>query len=217
VSAADPRLLGAVLAGGASSRFGTPKWRVAVAGQSMGARAVAALTPSTARVVAISYDPEVAGLGIEVRGDVSPGLGPLGGIQTALAWAQDLGLQGAVVLACDLPLVNASLVRELVTEWRGEDAVFTAGPAGAEPLCALYAAAALPAIDDALARGDPSPSRLLSGLNSRRLPMARARRAAGLENPFLNVNTKEEWAAADRTLRERDGSGAAGSLRHYHM
>jgi molybdopterin-guanine dinucleotide biosynthesis protein A len=200
---ARARVLGAVLAGGASSRFGAPKWRVPVAGQTMGARAVAALAPSCARVVAISSDPAVAELGVEVRPDVESGQGPLGGIRTALSWARELSLEGAIVLACDLPLVSAPVVRALFDEWQEEDTVVPEGAGGAEPLCAIYAIRILPIVEAALAAGELSPSRLLRELHPRRLSLERARRASGFEDPFLNVNTKETCAMAEELLREQ--------------
>jgi molybdopterin-guanine dinucleotide biosynthesis protein A len=210
--------LGAVLAGGASLRFGEPKWRVDVAGETMGARAIAALRPSTAQVVAISGDPAVASLGVEVRPDLVAGQGPLGGVRTALVCASERALDGAFVLACDLPLVTASLVHAIVAAWRTEDVVVTTGPAGAEPLCALYSLTALPGIERALARGELSPSRLLEDdLDVRRLSLEEARAAAGVEDPFLNVNTRADRARAEDLLRRTIRAGLAGSSDAYHM
>jgi molybdopterin-guanine dinucleotide biosynthesis protein A len=217
-AAGRPHLLGAVLAGGASTRFGAPKWRVQLAGQTLGERAVAALRPSTAQVVAISSDPEVASLGVEVRADLVAGQGPLGGIRTALVWAAERSLAGAFVLACDLPLVTAPLVQALVSAWQGSDAVVTVGPAGSEPLCALYSLTALPRIESALERGELSPSRLLmSELEVHRLAMEVARDASGIQAPFLNVNTRADWELAEELLRRTPRSGLAGSADAYHM
>jgi molybdopterin-guanine dinucleotide biosynthesis protein A len=81
------RVLGIVLAGGASARFGSPKWSAELAGRSLGARAVAALEPNTARVGVVANDPSLRALGVEVRADLEPGKGPLGALHTALAWA----------------------------------------------------------------------------------------------------------------------------------
>jgi molybdopterin-guanine dinucleotide biosynthesis protein A len=169
----------------------------------MGARAVAALVPSCATVVAISSDPAVAELGVEVRRDVESGQGPLGGIRTALAWARDLSLDAAIVLACDLPLVSAPLVRALLDEWAGEDAVVPEGAGGAEPLCAIYAARILPVVEATLVAGELSPSRVTLKLGTRRMSLEQARRAAGVDDPFLNVNTRETCAMAEELLRKQ--------------
>lgn len=208
-------MLGAVLAGGASSRFGSPKWRVTVGGETMGARAVSALAASVEKVVALSADPAVASLGIEVRADTVAGQGPLGGIESALQWAGELGLDGAVILACDLPLVSALLIETMCTAWQGEDVVLPVTPAGVEPLCALYSISALPMVEAALARGELSPSRLVQALTVHALDLEVAQRTTGLENPFLNVNTREECDVAEELLRGARASLAAGRGPHH--
>ena len=194
-------ILGVVLAGGASSRFGAPKWRAPLAGQPMAARAVSALEPNTSKVVALGADPELAMLGVEVRPDVHPGSGPLAGIHTALLWARELSHEGVFVLACDLPLVGAALVRALIACWRDEDAVAPLGPAGPEPLCAIYATSNLPAVEDLLRLENPSPRALLERVRVRPFTLDRARAVTGLDDPFLNVNTREGRAAAEAALR----------------
>jgi len=195
------RLLGAVLAGGASARFGSPKWSAMVLGQTMGARAVAALAPHTSRVVAISGDPDIVSLGLQARADLHPGRGPIGGIHTALAWAHELSMAGVVVLACDLPLVTADVVGAIVGAWAGEAVVAPMGLRGPEPLCALWSVGALPHVEAAANGAARSPRRLLDELHGRVLAVAAATRAAGIEDPFLNVNTPSEHAHAEAVLR----------------
>ena len=200
---AGDALLGAVLAGGASRRFGSPKWSAELAGRSMGARAVAALEPNTRVVVAISSDPAVAGLGVDVRPDLLPGNGPLGAIHTALACAAERSLEGAFLLACDLPLVDAELVRALIDAWDGEDAVVPSGARGPEPLCALYGVSLLAEVERALAHGELAVHRLLARARVCGFATERARALSGIEDPFLNVNTREDHARAELALARR--------------
>jgi molybdopterin-guanine dinucleotide biosynthesis protein A len=109
-------------------------------------------------------------------------------------------------------------VHAIVAAWRTEDVVLTAGPAGAEPLCALYSVTALPGIERALSRGELSPSRMLNGaLDVRRLSLEEARDAAGVGDPFLNVNTRADRAKAEELLRRTSAAGLAGSQDAYHM
>lgn len=197
-----PELLGVVLAGGASSRFGSPKWRAPLAGVPMGARAVAALVPHTKRVVAVASDPSVASLGVEVWPDLEPGQGPLGAIRTALTGARELSLAGVFVLACDLPLVGSELVRALIEAARSGEVVVPLGPTGLEPLCAIYPESVLPAAEAALVRGDLSPRRLLGSLPVRTFTLERSRAVSGLQDPFLNVNTHERRMLAEAALAE---------------
>src|SRR5690606_36447557 len=127
---------------------------------------------------------------------------PLGGLHTALRWADELGLDGVLVLACDLPLVNAAALSLLVNAWEGGsvDAVAPVGPGGIEPLCALYSVRVLPAAEAALDAGERSLLRLLARLRTRDVPLEGVCLAAGVSEPFLNVNTPASRLAAERLL-----------------
>jgi molybdopterin-guanine dinucleotide biosynthesis protein A len=177
----------------------------------MGAWAVTALAPSCGAVVAIASDPAVAALGVEVWPDRQAGLGPLGGIRTALEGAGEHGYAGVLVLACDLPLVGPSLVRAVLAAAAEGEIVAPLGVTGPEPLCALYPVAALPAVEAALARGQRSPRRLLAELGFRPLELDRARGAAAVDHPFLNVNTPERHARAEAALGRRTETEARGN------
>jgi len=110
----EGRVLGAVLAGGASRRMGTDKAALAVGGRSLLERAVAALRPHCAEVVVVSARADTPTGAWRTVADERPGQGPLAGLETALAEAGRHGCEAAVVLAVDLPLVEAEAVGELL-------------------------------------------------------------------------------------------------------
>jgi molybdopterin-guanine dinucleotide biosynthesis protein A len=98
-------LVGAVLCGGASSRFGSDKAVAPVGDGTLGASVVAALRQAGVDpVVAIGGDSGPA-IGVPVVADLRPGEGPLGGLATALLWAKS---GYVVVVPCDLPLLQPS-------------------------------------------------------------------------------------------------------------
>jgi molybdenum cofactor guanylyltransferase len=197
-------LLGVLLAGGASTRFGSPKWKADVGGISMAERGLAALRGATDRVRVVGSDPDLETLGVPVRGDRTPGLGPLEGIAVALAWAREEAAEGALVLACDLPLVTLDVLASLVDAWSDEDAVVPERERGIEPLCALYSVRFLPRIEEALARGERSPTRLLGGADARVLRLASG--SDDSNEAFVNVNTTRDRDAAEEALRHATGS-----------
>jgi molybdopterin-guanine dinucleotide biosynthesis protein A len=152
-SAVPPGLrpLGAILAGGRSRRYGTPKAFAEVGGVSLVERARRALEPSTRAVILVGDDPRLGAFGLPLHPDVHPDIGPLAGLHTALRAAAEAGTPGAFVLACDLPLVPSDLVRALVlrfAEAGGRRAVLpeSPGPLGVEPLCGCYPVAWLPEV-----------------------------------------------------------------------
>lgn len=92
------RLLGAVLAGGRSSRLGSDKALAEIDGRTLMAHAVAALQPQVERVVACGR--EWPGLAMLIDRP-APGLGPLGGLNAALWFARDSGFDAVLSASVD--------------------------------------------------------------------------------------------------------------------
>jgi molybdopterin-guanine dinucleotide biosynthesis protein A len=125
-----PRLLGAILAGGESRRFGSDKALARWRGQRLIDHVADRLTTvvDTLVIVGGARDGFVA-----VADWPRAGLGPLGGIAGALAHAATHGFAAVVTLPCDTPEVPDSLLRTL------------AGAAGAAVLEGLPVAGRWPA------------------------------------------------------------------------
>ena len=112
-------LLGAVLVGGASRRMGGPKALLDIDGRPLARRIAASIALAGAdRVVAIGGEAAwQVDLGLDMVADQWPGIGPLGGIATALWWA--FGVHPAalvVVVACDQPDVFPSTISRLESD-----------------------------------------------------------------------------------------------------
>ena len=105
-----PRLLGAIIAGGQSRRFGCDKARAELDGLSLLDHVVAGLAAQTEAMVIC---------GREVRGFTclvdrpQPGLGPLGGLAAALHFAKLHGFDAVLTSACDTPEVPSNLAEAL--------------------------------------------------------------------------------------------------------
>ena len=175
------RLLGAVLAGGESRRFGSPKAHARLHGRPLWRLAADRLRAVCPRVVVVADDSRTflgradAGAGngvretgadletgpnVEVVEDRSPGMGPLGGVDAALALAANAGLDGVLVLAVDMPWVPEEALRRLGEAFGGEPdgqvrpcAARSSAPWGFEPLCAVYPVGALAVLEEALVAG----------------------------------------------------------------
>lgn len=109
-----PLFVGAVLLGGGSRRMGEDKASLVLAnGEMLGARSVAALGDAgCSRIIGIGGTPELSSqLGIEHVPDKWPGQGPLGALVTALTASYPAV---TVLLPCDLPLADASVVQQLL-------------------------------------------------------------------------------------------------------
>lgn len=191
-----PALLGAVLAGGESRRFGRDKATEVVAGVPLVSRAAATLADVFPHVVVVSSRAH-HDAGWPRVPDLRPGLGPLAGVEAALEHAASLGLVGAFVLACDLPLVDADTIRSIAR---------ALGPAAAaaperdgtppiEPLCAAYRVSCLPAVREALDRGRLAAHGPFAAVDGVTVRLA--------SEQFLNVNRPDDLDRAEQALADR--------------
>jgi molybdopterin-guanine dinucleotide biosynthesis protein A len=189
-------LYGLVLSGGRSRRMQQDKARLEYGGRPQLARAVELLTPLVERCFVSARSDQ---LHDAQRGaypcivDRLPDLGPIGGIDAALhayptvAW---------LVLACDLPFLDAATLQQLIA---GRDAARMATAFRSaqddkpEPLCAIYEPAAAAAIEAWVGADQRCPRALLARSSVALL---------ALRNPRAldNINTADEYREATARL-----------------
>lgn len=202
------RVMGAIIAGGRSVRFGSPKPLATVRGERMVDRVARALEPCTESVVLIANDEQLAHqVGLPWRHDVLQDVGSLAGIHAALLWARERDCGGILALAADMPLVPTSLLRRLRELGRdGWDVGVpeSEGPRGVEPLCAWYGTGCLTAIEDAAARGDARMIGFHEAVRTCRIPIEEVRAFGDPARLFMNINTPEDHALVERWLAEED-------------
>jgi molybdopterin-guanine dinucleotide biosynthesis protein A len=195
------RVLGVVLAGGESRRFGAPKALARIAGIPIVERVRRALGEAADEVVLVANEAELfAGTEMRIRGDAVPGVGALGGVHTALAWADGEGFSAALCVACDMPFVPGALLRRLreAAAEAGAAAMVPAstGRRGVEPLCALYGAGALAAVTDLVLADDRRVMALVEACRASVLPLDEVRSFGDPEVMFMNVNTMDDYHRA---------------------
>ncbi len=107
----DPVVVGAILMGGESRRFGSDKALADIDGKPMGARIADVLRDAGLDPV-VAVGGEAGGqLGLVTVPDRRPGAGPLAGLASVLSWA---GRGGVVVVPCDHPTLSAIDVEALI-------------------------------------------------------------------------------------------------------
>lgn len=206
----------AVLAGGESRRFGAPKALAEVGGARVVDRVVAAARGALGEVVLIANRPELlADLGLRVRPDAVAGAGALGGVHAALRWAAEEGRAGALCVACDMPFLDAGLLRALLDRAADGDADVVApestGRRGVEPLCAYYSVRCLPEVERMLEAGERRLVDLLERVRTARIPLAEVQRRGAPDVLFLNVNTPADHARAEEVARDGEGGRMSGT------
>jgi molybdenum cofactor guanylyltransferase len=112
-----------------------------IGGRTLIESVAAALETATSGIVVVAVeDGAYTDLGFETIGDIRPGLGPLGGLATALAdlSVRHPGHEWLLLAACDLIEPDPSWVGLLARACSGASAVAFSGGGRWEPLFGLY-------------------------------------------------------------------------------
>jgi molybdopterin-guanine dinucleotide biosynthesis protein A len=186
--------VGFAVAGGASRRMGRDKALLPWGESDLLGHALARLGKVVPEVRILAGSARrYADRGVAVDLDPVPGAGPLGGLQAALEAA---GGRPALLLAVDLPLVPAGLLRHLVALAAGWDAVVPVSPGGPEPLCAVYGAACLPAVRRRVASGELKMTSFWPEVRVHELGPPEIAPFGEPGRVFCNVNDPADYSAA---------------------
>ena len=198
MNASPDGVTGVLLAGGNSSRMGRNKALMTLAGRRLVDRVLAVLSSVLDDLLMVTNSPELyADLGVRMVPDVVAGKGALGGIHSALHHA---AAPHCLVVACDMPFLNADFLRYIVDQRAAYDVVVPIADGRPQPLHAVYGKACLQPI----ARRLESDRLHVVGF----FPDVRVREVTAQElaafDPeglsFRNLNTPEEFADAERRL-----------------
>lgn len=185
---------GFVLAGGKSSRMGTDKAFLELEGRTLLSRMMNLVGGITSEVHIVGLRSKFEPFGPVIE-DLYPNRGPLGGIHAALsASGKDLNL----ILAVDLPLVEAAFLEYLIAKARAADVLVTVARAGGgwQPLCAIYRRGFLDLADRALQEGRNKIDPLFKGIPLEVIEESDLKAAGFSATMFQNLNTPAEFLAA---------------------
>lgn len=125
---------GVILAGGKSTRMGTDKARLKIAGVTLFGNILSLAQKLFPQVIIAGDRPDLEQPGVPSIPDRYPG-SALGGLYTGLLEAKHATI---FVTSCDIPYPSEALVRLLVDHSHGYDVVVPKTPNGLEPLFAVY-------------------------------------------------------------------------------
>ena len=125
---------------------------------------------------------------LDAEGLAGPAAGVLGGLEHA-------GGRAVLVVACDMPLLDAASLLKLLSLRNSEKLAtcFIAGDGKPEPMCAVYEAACLPVLEEWLGNGNFSLRRFLENADVELIAFSEPQLLA-------SVNTFEDVEAARKRL-----------------
>jgi molybdopterin-guanine dinucleotide biosynthesis protein A len=192
-------IVGCILAGGRSRRMGRDKRLELLGGKPLIAHAIDRLRGQVDRLM-INAEDEMESLaiyGLPVRGDSVPGFaGPLAGILAGLLWAVESKAEGLVTVPSDSPFFPHDLVARLAMVPDCQIAC-AASDGRLHPVFGLWH---LPSqftagLEKALRSGERKVESFVS-----RYRQGVAAWPIGRYDPFFNINTPADLAAAERLL-----------------
>ena len=179
-----------VLAGGRSSRMGSNKALVPYLGKPLISYAIDLACNFTRTIIISANTPDLDHLGFKVVHDELPVKAPIAGIHAGLkASLTDRSL----VLTCDMPNVNSTLIHQLLAEMSDNYRLVLPSHDGfLEPLCGFYHKEMLPVIEQNVRNGKFSLLDLLDLVPHKLVPSRDEPVGNGISRLFRNVNEKKD-------------------------
>lgn len=195
----------AILAGGQSRRMGQNKAFLHVGDRPVIERVIAAVTPLTDDLFISANAPDkFAAYGLPIVADVYPDKAALGGIYSVIQAARH---PHVLVVACDLPFLNAALLRHLIGLAPTADVVIPLiQPPQPETLHAVYSRTCLPFIQKRLLANQLRVIGFFEEVSVRYVEGDEVAQFDPEFHSFINMNTPEDWQ------RVRELAQARGEL-----
>lgn len=198
-------ILGVILAGGASRRFGANKSAALLGGRALLTWVVERATPQVQLLLLNTNDPEV-GRGaakLERIADDAPHEGPIAGILASLAQAERRGFTHIASFACDTPFFPRDTVVRLASAVESSNADYAVASCGANAhrIFALWPLACRAQLQHAFANGARSMRDIERWLEPAWADFPKNGGPDG--DPFFNINTPEDLEAAERWLSRK--------------
>jgi len=193
-----------ILAGGQSRRMGRPKAALIFGNCTVLERLITELRDSFDDILVIAAPAQSEPFPIEHLLRTAPSSVRLLRDRTsyqgaAVALARGLAAAAndvAFICSCDLPLLQAEVVRALYGMLNGYEAVIPHIGGKPQPLCAVYRRKVAAVIETQLASGERRLTRIAANLNAYRPAELQLRQIDHELLSFVNINTPEDYSRA---------------------
>ncbi len=183
-------IAGVILAGGKSSRYGRNKAFEKLGGKTLINHVVDTMTSLFQHTILMTNTPsEYEHLGLDMYEDLIKGLGPIGGIYTAL---KKIDQEAAFLVACDMPFLNRSLITYMVSVWENNDVVVPRMGWKLEALHAIYRKSCVSRIEKNIGNGIYQVIQIFDHLTVRYVDEEEIRQFDPQLRSFLNINRPQD-------------------------
>jgi len=188
---------GIILAGGKSSRMGTDKGLQELCGKPLIYYSIKVLSELCSTIIISTSSDAYQSFGYKTLADEIPGIGPMGGIYSALKQSRT---EKNLVLSCDLPFVSKELLSYIIENSEGyQVAVPWQGNQHYEPLCGFYNLSVLAQMTAFIQKENYKLPDLFEEVIMNRL-IINDKLDFYNENLFRNINSKNDLIAAESQM-----------------
>ncbi len=177
---------GVILAGGKSSRMKYNKAFARIGDQAVVELILDKFIPFFAETIIITNEPELyEDYCVHLYTDVLPGLGPVGGIYSALEYAS---YDPVFILGCDMPFISMQLVEYMLNLTADYQAVVPELDNYLQPTAAAYRKSCLPVFRECVTNDKLKLTLVFRELDALKLGVGEIQRFGRPEELFFNVN-----------------------------
>jgi molybdopterin-guanine dinucleotide biosynthesis protein A len=187
-------MTGIILAGGENKRMGVDKAFLKVAGMPMIEHVLLALGSVVHQIIIVTNSPErYGGYDVKVVSDRLDRRGPLTGIYSGLFVSDS---EYNIVVACDMPFLNAGLLSYMLEQAQGYEAVVPLRGEQTEPLHAVYSKKLLSVMEKQIGEDDRRIQSLFVRAKVRYVTEEEINRFDPERRSFINLNTPQQYKEA---------------------
>jgi len=181
-----------IVAGGENKRFPVIKGFLEVDGKRIIESTIELLSKIFDRVIISANDPELYFyLSVPMIGDIIEYRGPMTGILSVLTIPE---VSEIFVTACDMPFINAMLIKYIVDKWEKEyDALIPIFDDKPQPLLGIYSKRIAKSMEQSIKNGERSLREFLRGINVLYIKEEEVRNIDPEGRSFININTIEDF------------------------
>jgi molybdopterin-guanine dinucleotide biosynthesis protein A len=191
---------GIILAGGKSSRMGTDKGLQELCGRPLISYSIQVLSEICSTIIISTSSDAYQSFGYKTVADEIPGIGPMGGIYSALKQSKT---EKNLVLSCDLPFVSRELLTYILENSEGfQVAVPWQGNQHYEPLCGFYNLSVLDQMTTFIQKRNYKLPDLFEETSINKL-IINTKLNFYEDKLFLNINSKHDLALAENLIKSR--------------
>ncbi len=180
-----------ILAGGKSARMGEDKGMLKLGQKRMINHVLDQVKRCADEVVIVANKSDYAQFGFRCIPDIYKGLGPIGGIYSAL---KDSGTHYNFVVGCDMPFLGYEIVNYLIDRAVNADVTIPTIGGKMQPLCGIYTQACVGLIEEKIKANQLKMMSFISASDHQLIAME----SSGMDfvHQFENINTPEAYDQA---------------------